>query len=80
MGQQPLPGGNRDGGAMTDEAMCIDCGEEPASTFPRCRDCDIEYILEMNTCKECRRFIYRRDLVPNSHADGCSKAPQVTSG
>lgn len=34
------------------ERPCIDCGE-PTVNDKRCRDCDIDYLLEDATCAAC---------------------------
>lgn len=63
---------------------CIVCNEEPATivagkrpdgstVYLRCRDCDIDYLIEMASCEECKKFIFAKELSPNSHANNCSK-------
>ena len=57
---------------------CIDCGEETYND-QRCRDCDIEHLIEQARCEECHRFIVNDTFAsdgprPHNHAIGCSKA------
>jgi hypothetical protein len=58
------------------ERSCIDCNESTLND-ERCRDCDIEWSIGINSCRECSRWLKREDWfgpVSAQHADGCSLA------
>ena len=62
---------------MGERPDCIDCKECPATSGPRCRDCDIEWLMTSTSCRECRVFLMREEVggpLPAQHVGGCSLA------
>lgn len=43
------------------ERKCLDCEEMTRNEHGRCRDCDIEYLLDSMQCSGCKRMHYTRD-------------------
>jgi hypothetical protein len=61
-----------------DKPACVDCDEE-RGTCPagRCRDCDLEHVATLMTCRSCHRMICNPDICgPRhlQHAEGCDLA------
>lgn len=48
-------------------------GEDGVCHYDICRDCELDRLYEKFSCPECRRWIIRRDIIPNSHEPTCSK-------
>lgn len=46
---------------MSDERRCLDCPEMTRNEHGRCRDCDIEYLLDSMQCSGCSHMRYRQD-------------------
>jgi len=58
---------------------CVDCGEPDSGTCldGRCRDCDLEYVATLSTCRECLEWILRENVGgprAKQHKAGCSIA------
>jgi hypothetical protein len=64
--------------SATEFPPCIDCGEPDSGTLPggRCRDCDIEWLLDSAKCDHCGRHQWNDNAIaigrmPYDHADDC---------
>jgi rRNA maturation protein Nop10 len=64
---------------MATERPCVDCGE-PTLNDKRCRDCDIEYVLEHQHCPHCGWFCSRLNpgvFGPGQHGGSDLSCPVI---